>query len=48
MQKKKVDTRTTKFELKVRKMWCDWYKREGQKSWKKWLNDHWTLYFEVK
>jgi hypothetical protein len=48
MKKQKVDKTRPKFKVQVEKMWRDWYKKEGQKSFDKYWRNHFTLYFEVK
>jgi hypothetical protein len=48
MPKKKLDPKTPKLELKVRKMWWDWWKLQGYTSLKKFIKNNWTLYFVIK
>ncbi len=47
MEKKKVVKRP-KFEIKVSKMWWDWYRTEGQYAVSKFIRKHFDKYFDVK
>ncbi len=47
MEKKKPDKRP-KLEIQVKKMWWDWYRTIGEKSWKTYLNKNFDKNFRVK